>query len=214
MTPRLPLHEDPDALDQLLGQARGLILGLIAQAARLLGGERTKEALNAVLRTAILPAEAALRRAILLIARTLPAPARPAAAARHQPAPLPAMPATASRSPRRPSFRMREARPRTGAAAPARAPSPRPAAKPYDPARTAARLIRRLEALDAAAANPLREAKRWLRRTLKAAATRKPLPIPRFDHIPGLTALTPEARPLLKTLNDEARNLFTLPDTS
>lgn len=209
MTPRRPLHEDPDALDRLLGQARGLILGLIAEASRLLGGARTKEALNAALRTAILPAEAALRRAILLIARTLSAPSRPAA---RTPPSHPAIPSADARAPRRPSFRMREARPRAGAAAPA--PKPGSAATPYDPARTAARLARRLEALDAAAANPVREARRWLRRTLKAAATRKPLPIPRFDHIPGLTALPQESRPLLTTLNAEARNLFTLPDTS
>lgn len=186
-------------------------------------------ALRHIFRHYLRPAEAALRRAICLIAATLepePAratkkPARPrAGGGRAQPH------ATGIRAP---TFRLTEPlpRPKTDYLPPAlrprisiagfAPPPPPPAPKPRalaDPAALAAKLERRLDAFDAAFRD-LRGAARRLRR-LRARRTAK-RPLLSFLQIPGIAAkpVNAEARDLLERLNRATFDVFRVPvDTS
>ena len=238
MTSRSPLSsQDEDALDALLGEAREMILNLILLAGAALKGIAQAPmagALRAVTRRLILPAEAALRRAIILIAAPLepaPPPARPRVGrARRSDTRQPASPA----APRRPVFRLTEPLPRPKSDylppdqcprilfldGPTPAAPARPARRPADPARLLARLERRLAALEAASDDPVREARRWLRLRARTAppadgAPRKP-PLA-FRRIPGNTPkLEPVWQETLKALNRAAFNALAPPaaDTS
>lgn len=188
--------DDLDILDDLLGRTRYFILGLIGfidtALERLGNTPLNARAVRYLMRRALLPAEAALRRAILLIATTLPPPAparapsrtirQPAAAATGKPA-----------APRAPLFRMSE---------------PQPPLQ-HDPA---AAFYRRFQALRAAYDDPAPYARRWLRRRARsaAAAARALAPI----KIPGLSrALGENTISLLKELTQAARDRA-LPNTS
>ncbi|MFN4023952.1 MAG: hypothetical protein ACK4MQ_03910 [Hyphomonas sp.] len=235
MNPPLPpLQNDEDALDRLLGEAREMILTLTLMAAEALIGlarQPAPAALRSVTRRLILPAEAALRRAIILIAATLtPTPAHPrAGAGRARQVNRGAAPSSVQ--PRRPTFRLTEAlpRPKSDYLPPDQlpritfldAPTPqvpnKPQRKPVDPARLLARLERRLAALEAATGDPVREARRWLRLRARTAPPtdgaphRPPLA---FRRIPGHTPkLEPLWRDTLKALNSAVFSTL-VPDTS
>ncbi|PKP80851.1 MAG: hypothetical protein CVT79_12565 [Alphaproteobacteria bacterium HGW-Alphaproteobacteria-18] len=117
-----PQSPDDYALDHLLGRARLFIVELIAfieTALRRLPEHPSRQAVGYITRRALIPAETALRRAILLIAGTLDAPAPKAAPGRASCPPAPPLQKIASAG-RAPVFRMSEPQPRppkeTGAA--------------------------------------------------------------------------------------------------
>lgn len=203
---------DPD----LVRQARSLIGWLITQLTELLapGYVTLRPALVQVCRHFLVPAETALRRLIHLIAAGLD----PVPAARPGPAPartglVPAAPAEPP--PRRPRFRLTE--PLPGRASPRRPgpvahPGPRirnfddpvPPAPPPRPGPDAeayrAGLLRRLEALQAAFADPVRAARRLKRLEQRLAPER---PVLSLWRIPGYGArpIADEGRRLLDRLN-------------
>ena len=225
---------DDYALNDLLGRARLFIVELIAfieTALRRLPEHPSRQALGYITRRGLVPAETALRRAILLIASTLEAPAPRAASgkAARPPTPAPHMPAAPAA--RAPVFRMSEPQPRPVKGAAPRADhlpetllprlrvltddvlfAPPAQAKPAPPPRDPATgFLRRLEALRRAYDDPVREARRWLRR--KAAPGPRPPPIS-AGRIPGARrALGETANSLLRELTDAARRTFT-PNTS
>lgn len=109
--------DDLDILNDLLGRARYFILDLIGfldTALERLGNiPLSARVVRYLTRRALLPAEAALRRAIILMVLQLePAPAAPARAPAKASARPPAPPPQAAASPRAPLFRMSEPQPR------------------------------------------------------------------------------------------------------
>src|SRR3990167_130109 len=181
--------EDDDPHGPLIDEAghlcRWLIGELHAQMARFAGTVAALPFLRGLLRHYLLPAEAALRRAIYLIANTLaPVPL---------PRPKPKSPAPPreggglTRQPRTPLFRLTEPAPRPRPDYLPISQRPRisvpgitpiaPAKTPAksDPARFQARLLRRLVALEAAWNNPLGTARRLLRQRARSATNRLPL---------------------------------------
>ncbi|MBA4225504.1 MAG: hypothetical protein C0456_02645 [Hyphomonas sp.] len=226
---------EEDALNYLLGRARWFILNLIDfidTALARLPASPPRQAIAYLTRRALLPAEAALRRAILLIASEMemPVPRAPRAKPTRPPAPPLRRQAPADRAP---IFRMSEPPPRPAKAesivpkadylpehllpriciltddvlgAPPPPPLPAPAAR--DPG---ARFFRRLAALRQAYDDPRREARRWLRRN--AAPAPRPAPII-SEKIPGMRrALGPDAQALLRELTEKALRTLT-PNTS
>jgi len=175
------------------------------------------------------PAEAALRRAICLIADTLePEPLRSSKDSDNPRAGGDRVQQTPTRL-RAPTFRLTESLPRpktdylppqqrprisiAGFAPPPPPPAPKPRT-PADPALLAAKLERRLDAFDAAFRN-LRGAARRLRR-LRARRTAK-RPLLCFIRIPGIAAkpVNAEARDILERLNRAVFEVFRMPvDTS
>ena len=225
---------EEDALSYLLGRARWFILNLIDfidTALARLPASPPRQAIAYLTRRALLPAEAALRRAILLIASEMemPAPRAPRAKPKR-----PAAPPLRRQTPgaRAPVFRMSEPSPRAakaegflpkadyllehllprirtltdevlGALSPP--PPPAPAALDHG-----ARFFRRLAALRQAYDDPQREARRWLRRN--AAPAQRPAPIA-SEKIPGMRrALGPDAQALRRELTEKA--LLTLTPTT
>jgi hypothetical protein len=175
-------------------------------------------ALRHVFRHYMRPAEAALRRAICLIAATLePEPARAITKPVHPRAGGDRGQHTSTR-PRAPTFRLTESLPRpktdylppalrprisiAGFAPPPPPPLPKPLA-PADPGLLAAKLQRRLDAFNAAFRD-LRGAARRLRRLRARSTARRPLLA--FLQIPGIAAkpVNAEARDLLERLNRAA----------
>ncbi|MBY9068297.1 hypothetical protein K1X12_15455 [Hyphomonas sp. WL0036] len=239
-TPDQPA-DDYTELDYLLGRAFYLVMDLI----ELVTGALTRlgaAPMGAALRRhliahAVVPAEAAMRRAILLIAGTLPVPAAPAPASGPKPKAAPTGEMRETSGPRAPVFSMFEPQP-SAAKNPgtdyllehllprvtalvdsvlyARPDAPKASAQAADPM---ARFLRRFEALQAALDCPLREARRWVRRqarlTAAAAPPRSPLS-PR--RIPGdRPSLNHHARSLLNELNEAANEVLAggaLPNTS
>ena len=224
-----------DALNYLLGRARLFILDLINfidTALARLPASPPRRAIAYLTRRALLPAEAAFRRAILLIASEMekPAPRAPRAKPTRPPAPPPRSQAPAARAP---VFCMSEPLPRAAKAEgvlpkadylpehllprirtltddvlSALSPPPQPALAASDPG---ARFFRRLAALRQAYDDPQREARRWLRRN--AGPAPRPAPIV-SEKIPGMRrALGPDAQVLLRELTEKALLTFT-PNTS
>lgn len=231
-TPLQPA-DDIDILDDLLGRARYFILGLIGfidtALERLGDTPLNARAVRYLMRRALLPAEAALRRAILLIATTLPppAPARAQSRAARQPA---AAATGKPAAPRAPLFRMSEPQPRpthyrktdhlsedlmprvtllTESVLRAR---PAPAQPPPAPQDPAAAFYRRFQALRAAYNDPAPYARRWLRRrarsAISAAKTLAPVKVPGASRALGENTIS-----LLKDLTQAAR-ARALPNTS
>lgn len=165
--------------------------------------------LRHIFRHLLRPAEAALRRAIYLLADTLdPEPAPSVAKPAHPRAGGGLVRQVAT--PRTPAFRLTEPQPRPPANTPpvamrprisiaglAPPPSPRPAP---DPVRLEDRLHRRLAAFDAAFRDPVRAARRLLRLLARRTARG---PVLAFTRIPGLTArsLDDHGRALLVDMN-------------
>jgi hypothetical protein len=206
-----PTTPEQDRLDALIHEAAHLALWLAGHLRDMLaplpGKVLEAPFLRHVLRHYLMPAEAALRRAVHLIASDmdpLPVRARPFKPLPRAIAPLwPKKRETA----RPPAFRLTEPqsrpqtdyipvnqRPRIRLLTPG-APSPPPRTQPArrPPASYESRLRRRFAALEAALANPVREATRLLR--LRARQT-EPKPLLSFAKIPGYRA---------KPINDVAR---------
>ncbi|WP_157532582.1 hypothetical protein [Hyphomonas polymorpha] len=200
-----PQTEDETGVAALLRRATGLALGLMAMARAALAqfGAAPPPAAytRLILRRFVVPAEATVRRAILLLAGTLPQPVlRPAASAR----PAPKAPPKAQPGIRYPVFCLTEAEPRARRPRPAPeaalprilfldtptpslpAPKPRPSADEIETA-SQTRLLRRLFALERAYLNPWREARRYLRRCARAEADGRAPHRLAFTRIPGDT---------------------------
>ncbi|MBA4226392.1 MAG: hypothetical protein C0456_07140 [Hyphomonas sp.] len=215
-----PQTEDETGVVALLRRATGLALGLIAMARAALAqfGAAPPPAAytRLILRRFVVPAEATVRRAILVLAGTLPLPAvRPASAARAAPkAPPRARPGI-----RYPVFCLTEPAPRARRPRPApEAPLPRilfldtptpaaPAPKnrpatDEEEAASETRLLRRLFALERAYLNPWREARRYLRRCARDEARGRAPRRLAFTRIPGNTRhLYAPFRDILQDMN-------------
>ncbi|MFN4186106.1 MAG: hypothetical protein ACK4M6_15135 [Hyphomonas sp.] len=219
--------EEGTGLGALMGRATSLALGLIvlARAALAKYGDAPapRSAAELILRRFILPAESTVRRAILVLATTLP-PFRPGARAKSggQGKPPPPPPKGV---PRPPVFRLTEPLPRPAVrAAKASAKgeegprislldfAPRPLAPApkihprADDSAHSARLLRRLAALENAYLDPIRQARRYLRRRAAAALSAAPVKAPlSFSRIPGNTRhLLQEFRYVLEDMNRAA----------
>lgn len=216
--------DDFERQDFLLGRTRHFVLHLIAYMdsvlAQLGGVALSAPVARYLLRRVLVPAEAALRRAIILIATKLPALAPPAPKPPGKRAQrLPASRPGDAAKPRAPLFRMTEPQPaKTGAPGHFTPPITlisdllrddfvsRPAHVPrtvkIDPA---ALFHRRLAALRAACEDPAPTALRWLRRcTARPDAARKTLAPAR---IPGAAhAIDETAASLLEELTTAARS--------
>lgn len=213
-----PLPEDLAARHALLTRAEAFIVRMIDLALRFLNGAPADGLAPALCRRLLLhviaPAEAAFRRALVIIAVTLPPPA-PRAPRAGPPPPPPGEADRAAAEPRAPLFRLTEPPLRppaddraagqrltvTGAAV-----SPRPAPAP---AALTARLVARLGALIAAVEDPARTCRRFLRRRRRAPARAclRLAPAPRLaarEHPPADLAL-------LHELNTQAARDY--PDT-
>jgi|GEM_PF-1412328 len=195
--------DDETAFAALMAQTHDFILGLIMFVdgvfQRLGSIPLSAKLARQLTRYTLIPAEAALRRAILIMAADLPLPVL-----RHKPRALPdtatpraaAAPPPEDTKPRPPVFCMSEPQPRDPARDPARdTPRPETDDLPEDmlprilaltdavlyappaplktlpgPKDTAARFCRRLAALQAAFQDALGEAERWVRRRVRALA--------------------------------------------
>lgn len=202
----------------LLGEAQHLLVWLIDTLLGLLregGAQPGPKLLRHCLREYLAPAEAVLRRALRLLADGLaPLPLR----TRSTPAKPPHIANERAANPRRPVFRLNEPAPRKAAAPLSRRPqisvageAPPPPARTPDPAAFRARFLRRLGALEAAFADPMRYARRLLRQ--RSPARKLTLA---YVRIPGAAAkcLAEEGRNLLRRLNDAAMSAELLPNTS
>lgn len=227
------------SLGALMGRGTSFALGLICLARAALAhygeGALPEAAARLILRRFILPAEAAVRRAILVVAASMKVSVPRSTGKREGPAkaPPPAAPGRA----RRPVFRLSEPAGR----------KTRPLVKPEDYPRItlldeaalrqrsrppvsqkrpktdgkgiAARLFYRLAALEAAYGDPEREARRFLRARARAqkAANGAPLRLPlAFIRIPGHGRhLHQTFREVLEDLNRAAfKTLLPKPDSS
>ena len=218
-----------DPVYVLLEQARQLILRFVHYIDSIFERLGTARPSNALLRKltsyALVPAETALRRVVLILAAHQPIPERP------KPRALPdaAKPRSGTVSPqkaaqpRAPVFNMREPQPRVKSDHLPASELPRirvltddvlsaptvPAAPPRD---LSAGFARRLAALHGALNNPHAVAARWLRRQFAGTA---PKPCPLSPHrIPGLrSALPGHEKDTLRSLTDMAFSFFAA-DTS
>ena len=219
--------DDLERLDHLLGRTRHLVLHLIAYMDSVLeslsGAPLGAPLARYLIRRVLLPAESALRRAIILIAANLPPVAPPAPKPAGKPAQRPPVPRPADAAkPRAPLFRMAEPQP-AKPASPGHLPEhltpritlisdllrddfvSRPAYVPrtmkIDPA---ALFLQRLAALRAACEDPAPTARRWLRRCAarpaSASRTLAPARIPGAAH-----AIDENAASLLEDLTTAAR---------
>jgi hypothetical protein len=199
----------------LIAEANSLINWLLdaVEDALAPGVRRTLPGLKSLYRDYLLPAEAALRRALHILAADLPAPKPRAGSAPPPRKPEPATPkATRFRTP---IFRLSEPQPRPKTDhLPARLQprisiigvTPRPAPTPrrkLNEADLEMQLRRRLNALNAAFANPLAAVRRLQRRLAKPNTKRPKL----AAAIPGHTAppLAGDGHAFLTRLDDAAR---------
>ncbi|MBA4228406.1 MAG: hypothetical protein C0456_17480 [Hyphomonas sp.] len=227
-----------DTVYALLERARLFILDMVAFIDGIFGrlGDvpLTARLARHLTRHALVPAELALRRAILIIAADLPVPVlktRPRAAL-DSPAPRAAAAAPAqAKPPRPPRFNMNEPPPRKAKAAilhpetdyltedhpprilvltddilAARSAPPAPAPPPRDPT---ASFRRRFAALQTALNDPRGEAERWARRRIREmarpGAVQRSLPVP--------LALPRLARAIQRNVHDLIRDLTDLTNT-
>ncbi len=213
--------------------AIGLIHQIRQQLAHASGQTFSLAFLRRLFRHFLRPAEAALRRAIYLIAGTLPPePIRAQTKSAHPRVPRQAQDeggglASQNAASRTPAFRLTEPqthpptnhlplvlRPRISIAGFAPPPPPPPVRGAVDPVTLEDRLHRRLAAFDAAFRDPLRAARRLLRLLARRTARR---PLLAFTNIPGLAAkpLDAAARAILSDMNGAIAAAFARqPDTS
>ena len=233
MTPPDIPADFPEDRSALLCEADHLINWLLAQIALYLspGIVRTLPMLKGILADYLLPAEAALRRMIHILAAAIPEKPERRALLPRKAGEVSAK-QTEGEAPRRsafrtPLFRLTEPQPHpptdhrrptgpgprisipgiTPRPAP---PPPREPRRPLDPIDLEARLLRRIDALKAAFIDPIRAARR-LQRRLKARPPAGPLIAP--INIPGFKSgpLTDIGRTLLRQLTFAA---LVKPDTS
>lgn len=217
-TPAAPAQ---DRLDALIYEAAHLTVWLAGQLRGFLAPQAGKifEApfLREIMRDYVIPAEAALRRAIHLMATDMPPPPVRPRPLKPPPKVIPALWPVKQKKARPPAFRLTERQPRPSTdylpknlspririldpGAPA-SPPPAPKPAPREPASYEARLRRRVAALEAAIANPVREARRLQRLQARLKASR---PLLSFTKIPGYRAkpLAEEGRSVLERTNAE-----------
>lgn len=228
-----------DPVHALLEQARQFILGMVAFIdgvfSRLGDAPLSAGLARHLTRHALMPAEAALRRAILIIAASLPVPALRAVKSRAAPdTARPRAPAASPRPSARPRFNMNELPPRVrdGAAdhpetdylaedeisritvfadAVMHAPPPPPLPAPAPPRDPAASFHRRFAALQAALNDARGEAERWARRRIRKmarpGAVQRPLPVPLS--LPRLgKSIEDDTRNLLRDLTETTNTSF------
>ncbi|MFN3912176.1 hypothetical protein [Hyphomonas sp.] len=220
MDQTLPSPDHPH--DPLLREVQHLVSWLLGGLAIRLAGGPDLKGLRWIVRHLLTPAEAVLRRALHVLADTLPRPVPRAA----PPPPPPGRPDAANPpAPRAPVFRLNEAlprpgqiplsrRPRISVAGEAPPPSPLPRPGPADPARRRAKILARFAALRAAFDDPVPLARRLLRRRMKSALRRVTLA---FFRPPGRqsSALGAPGLDILDRLNALALRLhLAQPDTS
>jgi len=200
---------------QLIAEANHFINWLLdsIDAALAPGIARTLPGMKAVLRDYLLPAEAALRRALHILAADLPPPKPTAANA--VPPRRPERPASKPTRLRLPTFRLSEPQPRPKTdhlpvrlrprisiigVTPRTEPAPRRKLTAID---LEARLRRRVEALINAFNNPAAAVRRLQRRLAKAGAARPKL----AATIPGHTSarISADGRSVLNRLDESAR---------
>jgi hypothetical protein len=167
-------------LDEADDALKGFLVLIRMQINQSGAGPLARKLIAKILRTLLVPAEALMRRCIHILAeRVAPLPAR----ASRRPPPKPARPAMAvarTAKPRAPVFRLTEPAPRRpGRILPINQrplisvpgltprPAPAPRRKP-DPLAIEARFLRRVEALEYAFNDPLREVRRLQRRRARA----------------------------------------------
>lgn len=231
-----PSPEDKSSLGALMGRATSLALGLISLAHAALARYRAAPPPLAVarliLRRFILPAESTVRRAILVLASTLPPLVRRAGAVSEGQGNR--VPPPRNEAHRLPVFRLSETLPRPAArggqdwprisvldCAPPLAALPAQVNPETDEALIAARLfprlLRRLQALEIAYLDPIAQARRYLRRRAAENAGGKPARSPLcFASIPGDTCHLHQAfRIVLGHMNTAAlHTLLPAPDSS
>jgi hypothetical protein len=169
-------------LDDADAALTGFLVLIREQINRSGAGPLARKLIAKILRTLLVPAEALLRRCIHILAdRVPPLPARPSRAATAKSA-RPAKAAARAAKPRAPVFRLTEPAPRLPGrilpvsqrpliSVPGLTPRPVPAPRrKADPFALEARFLRRLEALEYAFNDPLREARRLQRRRTRATA--------------------------------------------
>ena len=235
-----PPPEDETSLGALMKRASSLALGLIVLARAALGrfggAPASRGAAALILRRFILPAEATVRRAIVVLAATLP-PLRQVARGgskgqgKPPPPPLPGVPRPPVFCLSEPSARRSTAKAEAAAgvnegprislldwsASPPAPPLPSKKRPEADDAACCARLLRRLAALESAYEDPLRQARRYQRRQAAAgrrgALSKAPLS---FSRIPGNTRHLHQAfRFILEDMNLAAlEHLAPAPDSS
>jgi len=212
-----PATPEQDRINGLIGQAAMLAIWLADELRRRLvpppGRLLETRLLRHLMRHYLLPAEAAVRRAVHLIAAGMPLPQLALSRARTAPRRPPPKPQT-PRTPRAPTFRLTEPQPRPKTDhLPARL-SPRirvltpglPTRRPAAPVRPRAsyeeRLRRRFAALEAAMASPADQARRLLRLQAKLSA---PKPLLSLKKIPGYRSkpITETGRAALDAINEE-----------
>ena len=215
-----------DPVFNLLEQARQFILRLTAYIDSIFERLGTARPSNALLRKltayALVPAEAALRRVVLILAAHQPLPERPKPRALPNAAKRGTTPFSPQKTaePRAPVFNMREPqpRPKPDFLTPGEMPRIRlltddvlraPAPAPRD---LSASFTRRLMALHAALNDPHAVAARWLRRHFAGPV---PKPCPLSPHrIPGQRRTMPEGdKETLRSLTDLVLGYF-ITDTS
>lgn len=233
----MPAH---DATDHLLGRARFFIRGLIEKVHDRIGqqgGKITPRLSRFLLRRLIVPAEIALRRAILIMASGMTPPPVSVRASGTLPPVLQAGQGDRSGKAPLPRFRMGETPPRQKTDHLPESQLPRitlldlslPPARPAPAIRSpedqaaaiCLRMVARLRALERAYENPVREAERWLRRHARknqpnCPPVRAAHPPLSFFHLPtGRTKHAPDHLALLADLNRAAfTHYLTLADTS
>lgn len=235
MSETYPQTEEAGGLGALMGRATSLALGLIslARAALAQFGAAPPSAAYArlILRRYVVPAEATVRRAILILASTLPLPVLRAGGPSRGASAPPRKPPHAPPASRYPVFCLTEAAPRARAPrlAPEAAlpsirfldvpspPTPAPRLRPSaDEDAMTTRLQRRLFALERAYLDPEREARRYLRLRLRNAAKGRALRSLSFARVPGNTRhLYAPFRDVLQAINTAAQDAgLPTPDSS
>jgi hypothetical protein len=214
-----PAAPEQDRINGLIGQAALLAIWLADELRRRLvplpGQLLETRLLRHLVRHYLLPAEAAVRRAVHLIAAEMRLPQPAPRAARTAARKLPLKPQS-PKTPRAPAFRLTEPQPRPKTDhIPARlAPRIRlltpglPAIQPHPkpPARQSTsyeeRLRRRFAALEAALASPVQQARRLLRLQARQSA---PKPLLSLSKIPGYRSrpITDTGRAALDAINME-----------
>lgn len=187
MDQSLPPPDDAATIRARLDDADDALFGFLhlirLQISEARPGRLSRKLIAHILRALLVPAETLLRRSLYALA-ALVAPPAPRAAPKRRPVPPTHSPQPAART-RAPVFRLTEAAPRTASPSPrASGKPPEPARQPANPEQTEARFLRRIDALERAMRDPLRDVRRIQRRLVRAH--RKPVRPLRPGLPPGL----------------------------
>ncbi len=187
MDPSLPPPDDAATIRARLDDADNALFGFLyfirLQISEARPGLLSRRLIAHILRALLVPAETLLRRSLYALAALVAPPAPRMAASRRAVPPAPS-PQPAART-RAPVFRLTEAAPRRASPSPrASGKPPAPARQPANPEQIEARFLRRIDALERAMRDPLRDVRRLQRRL--ARAHRQPVRPLRTGLPPGL----------------------------